>query len=446
MSNALAIASVTRALLDLLNDGLINNNVSATLGQSVAVTSLPPDRVLTQQQNNTDPTQLNLYLYQITFNPGWRQEDLATRDSRGNLIALPLLPLNLHYLVTSYGSTDLHSEILMGYAMQLLHENPVLTRNALRRTLTANAVPDDVLPTAFQALRASDLADQVELVKLSPEATSVDEMTKIWMALQTHYRTSACYQASVVLIESRRPRRTPLPVLTRGPVDQTTGRDRGVEVFPDLLPHVPTIAAVDPPAKQRAARLGELVTIEGHRLDAPQVFARLVESRTQQAMELPAVSTGSKVTVQLPIGPGLGGADPTLGTDTDNWRCALYNMSLRLVGGPTGEKVTNELPMVLAPRIVAISAATNAGLTTFTVQCEPKVRATQRVSLIVGNRELSAEPFTGPPIDTVQFAGRQFVTGAQEWVRLRVDGIDSLLVDRSQTPPKFSQSDRVVIP
>lgn len=446
MSNALAIASVTRALLDLLNDGLINNNVSATLGQTVSVTALPPDRVLTQQPNGTDPTQLNLFLYQVTFNSGWRHEDLATRDARGNLTALPLLPLNLHYLLTSYGSADLHSEILLGYALQLLHETPVLTRNSLRNTLSANTVPHDVLPTAFQALRASDLADQIELVKLTPEATSVDEMTKIWMALQTHCRTSACYQASVVLIESNRPRRAPLPVVTRGPVDQATGRDRGVEVFPDLLPRVPTITAVEPRDQQRAARLGEVVTITGHKLDAPQVVARFVETRTQQALELPATVAGPAVSVLLPVGPGLGGNDPTLGADTDNWRCALYNVSLRLVSGTAADRLTNELPMVLAPSIVAVSAATNAGVTTFTVSCRPKVRATQRVSLVVGNRELLAEPFAGPAVDTVRFSGGQFVSGAQEWVRLRVDGIESLLVDRSQTPPKFSQSDRVVIP
>ncbi len=56
--------------------------------------------------------------------------DLPTRDERGTLVTQPLLPLNLHYLLTAFGSQELHSEILLGYAMQVLHENPIVSRAA----------------------------------------------------------------------------------------------------------------------------------------------------------------------------------------------------------------------------------------------------------------------------------------------------------------------------
>ena len=46
MSNALAIASVTRVLKDLLNNGLIDHDVSDAVGGNVTVTALPPDRIL----------------------------------------------------------------------------------------------------------------------------------------------------------------------------------------------------------------------------------------------------------------------------------------------------------------------------------------------------------------------------------------------------------------
>ena len=46
MSSALAIAGVTAVLRDLLNDGLINHNVSGVLGATVTVSVLPPDRVV----------------------------------------------------------------------------------------------------------------------------------------------------------------------------------------------------------------------------------------------------------------------------------------------------------------------------------------------------------------------------------------------------------------
>jgi hypothetical protein len=452
MSNALAIAAVTRALLDLLNEGLINNNVGSSVGGPIRVTALPPDRVLGSQppNGNTDPTQLNLYLYQVTFNAGWRQTELPTRDARGDFVSAPLLPLNLHYLLTAYGDVDLNSELLLGYAMQLLHENPVLDRASLRKTL--GAVSTAALPPAYQALQASDLAEQVELIKLTPEAMSFDEMSKIWTSLQTHYRTSASYQASVVLIESRRARRTPLPVLTRGRRDQITGREPGVFVQPDLLPPVPTLSSIVPPHEQIAARLGEAVEIRGVRLDADQAIVRFSDPRTLEFVELQAVVTSTRLTVQLPTGPGLGGADPTLGTDSDNWRCGVYQVTARLTTGLDPERTTNALPMALAPTLVSISAATVGGVTTFTAHCLPPLHSGQRASLIVGERELlllvpDPPPADPPPFtDTLEFAGKDFTSGSTPFVRLRIDGVDSLLVDRSTTPPRFAPGQQVAIP
>jgi hypothetical protein len=413
----------------------------------VVVSALPPDRVLSSQQPNApDPTRLNVYLYHVTRNAGWRNRELPARDSRGELVTQPLLPLDLHYLLTAYGTGDLQSEILLGYAMQVLHENPVLTRAALRRTLTAVSVSPQILPSAYSALRAADLADQFELVKITPQPMTIDEMSKVWTALQTHQRTSACYHASVVLIESRRPARSPLPVLTRGLRDAVTGREPGVFVNADLLPPVPTISVITPIDKQLAARMGERVDIEGHRLTGATVTARITAPREQQTMTLATTAGVGLVSIQVPTGAGQGGVDPTLGTDPDNWRCGLYDVDVRVQIGVAPPKTTNTMPMVLAPRIVAITAAAAGSHTTFAVQCAPRVRTGQNVSLIVGAQEIPGDAFAPPSTDTVHFRGGPFVPGAEEWVRLRVDGVDSLLVDRNSSPPKFSVTDKVVIP
>ena len=53
MSNALALAAVTAVLKDLLDNGLIDRNVSATIGGPVTVSALPPDRV---KSNGDEPT------------------------------------------------------------------------------------------------------------------------------------------------------------------------------------------------------------------------------------------------------------------------------------------------------------------------------------------------------------------------------------------------------
>ena len=104
--------------------------------------------------------------------------------------------------MTAYGGDDFVSEILLGYGMQVLHETPVLTRDAIRAALAPNRrLPAGAAP-AFMALTAADLADQVEMVKIVPEALNIEELSKLWSAFQTHYRTAAAYRVSVVLIES----------------------------------------------------------------------------------------------------------------------------------------------------------------------------------------------------------------------------------------------------
>jgi hypothetical protein len=127
MSGPLAIAAVTAVLKGLLNDGLLNHDLSAV--GSFSVTASPPDRVVT---GANEPNRLNLFLYQVTPNPGWRNEGLPSRDGNGGRLTNPPLALDLHYLLTAYGSQDLNAEILLGYAMQLLHETPMLTRAQLR--------------------------------------------------------------------------------------------------------------------------------------------------------------------------------------------------------------------------------------------------------------------------------------------------------------------------
>ena len=71
--------------------------------------------------------------------------------------------------------------------------------------------------------------------------------------MQSHFRPTAAYTASVVLIEATQPARSPLPVLSRGRVDPATGRDGGVVVNPGLVPPLPTLTAVVPPAHQPVA-------------------------------------------------------------------------------------------------------------------------------------------------------------------------------------------------
>jgi len=217
VSNALAIASVTAVLKDVLSNGLKALKVGDIVGEDVTVSAVPPDRV--DMSGAEDPTQLNLFLHQTTFNPGWRSVGLPTRNANGDRIDDNPLALNLHYLMTAYGAKTFFSEIILGHAMQLLHETPVLTRDAIRKALNPPLPPD--LP---KELATSELADQVEQIKITPEVFNTEEISKLWSAINAHYRPTAAYQVTVVLIESSRPTKNALPVAARNvyvvPFDQ----------------------------------------------------------------------------------------------------------------------------------------------------------------------------------------------------------------------------------
>jgi hypothetical protein len=220
MSSPLAIASVSMVLKDLLNNGMIDRDVSGMLHGEVKVTALPPDRVDTSL--NGEATQLNLFMYMVGFNPGWRNEGLPSTNARAERISNPYLALDLYYLLSAYSAAELYAEILLGFAMQLLFETPVLPREAIRYSLgdvtslpNVGLPPGNVLPPSLQALSTSGLADQIELIKIIPHPLNTEEIGKLWTAFQTKYRPTAAYKVSVVLIESTKSVSSPLPVKKR---------------------------------------------------------------------------------------------------------------------------------------------------------------------------------------------------------------------------------------
>ena len=231
MSSPLAVGAVSAVLRNFLDNGMID--VGAPLSP-VKVTAVAPD--LIKLDDPDQPPSLNLFLYRTSLNQGWAEVGLPSFDSNGSRISSPPLALNLHYLLTAYGQSDFQAEILLGYAMHLLHERPVLDRAAIRRALDPSPLGSSILPPAFQALTASDLADQVDNVTITYEPMDTEEMARLWSAIQSHYRPTAPYLVSVVLIEARKPSQKALPVLSRGPVDLATGRERGVVVEPSLVP------------------------------------------------------------------------------------------------------------------------------------------------------------------------------------------------------------------
>ena len=194
MSSPLSIASVTSVIKSTLENGLVMHGATAVVGE-LAVTALPPDRIATGADERS---QLNIYLYRITPNTAWRAIPASGASGATGNGARPVpLSLDLHYLLTAYGERDYHAETLLGSAMELLHETPVLTRETIAPTLAALAERGG--SSGAGAPIFADVIESIDRITLSPEFLSMEEMTKLWSALQARYRLSATYQASVLM-------------------------------------------------------------------------------------------------------------------------------------------------------------------------------------------------------------------------------------------------------
>ena len=410
MSNALAIAAVTAALKDLIGNGLLSLDLSS-IG-SVTVSALPPDRIATGQ---TEPNQLNLFLYQVTPNIGWRNQALPARDGSGARIGNAPLALDLHYMLSAYGAQDLSAEALLGLAMQFLHETPMLSRAQLRTVLGPPSPP-------FGNLSALSLADQIEWLKITPQFLGAEELSKLWTAMQARYRPSMAYQVSVVLIESDAATRAALPVLKRGTADRGPVALAGTG--PSLNRVRPALSDLLP-----AARLGDELLLTGSLLQADGVSAIFDNDRTGSRQTLLAnAGTGSsarELRVQLPNVADAGAMAA--------WGIGMYALRLRSDAAGLPAVYSNAVPLALSPQIVVSPLAAAAGDIALTVICSPRLHPVQHagVRLLFGSIEIAPDAIDTPVDDTqpttLNFTVRHAVTGSFP-IRLRVDGVDSLPV------------------
>jgi hypothetical protein len=428
MSGPLAIGAVSAVLRNMLDNGVIDAN--AALQTPVRVTAVAPDTIdLSDLQREP---QLNLFLYQVTPNSGWRNQALPSRNGSGERLTNPPLALDLHYLLTAYARDDFHAEVLLGYAMQVLHERPMLDRRAIRLTLDLGLPASAGLPALYGALAASDLAEQVEAIKITPAMMGGDEMSKLWTAIKSSYRPSFGYLVSVVLIEAKQPTLNAMPVLSRGGLpDPVTGRDPGVKVNPDLLPPFPTLFKALPPPGQIAARLGETITLQGARLSSTTaVVASLAHRLLVTPLELPVtVATDAKASFQLPNDAAAEAIYPA----------GFWQVSLRVTPPgtlPLVERETNAVGLTIAPEPVV--PPLSADPIEVRMNVRPKVRVQQRAELSIGAATAIATGRTDAAEPLIFMFSPSLPVGSGQKLRLRVDGVDSRLVDRTEgQPPAF---------
>jgi hypothetical protein len=430
MSNALAIATVTTALAQI-----VRKAAQSVINGADVVTGRP-------DPNATPVHRIHLFLYQVSPNGAMRNNDLPTRSSDGKFIARPTVALDLHYLLAFYGSdSELEAQRMLGAVARDLHTKPILTRAMIQNAITSQSFLD-----------GSNLADAVEQVKFTPLAVSLEEMSKLWSVFfQTPYALSVAYQGTVVLIESEEAVQPALPVLKRGDKDQ--GVDTLLGPFPVIESPffgMPQDKIMQPRAMSfPAAQLGLAVIVGGRNLGSETVFLRFSHSKLGLTQELPVASgdlSATELKVVLP--------QPGSGTSQTGWAPGVYTVTAVLKqSGAAHDRTSNGLPIALSPAIGAIEPGNTIprdgqGTATITVTCQPRVRIEQQAVLLLAGRETVGQ-IDGNNPDKVIFEIKNAPAVANELVRLRVDGIESMPFERVDTPPptrfEFDNGQKVTI-
>jgi hypothetical protein len=430
MSNALAIATVTTALAQIVR----------TAAQSVVngadVLTGRPDPAAAPAHR------IHLFLYLVSPNGALRNTDLPTRSSDGKVTSRPAVALDLHYLLAFYGSeTELETQRMLGAVARDLHARPLLTSSMIQGAIASQPF-----------LTGSNLADSIEQVRFTPLAVSMEEMSKIWSIFyQIPYALSIAYKGTVVLIESDDPAQQALPVLKRGDTDQ------GVETLLGPFPLLESAYFGMPadkilqsrPLSLPAAQLGLAVIVTGHNLGGEEVLLRFQHSKLGLIRELPldlADVSAKELKVLLP--------QPGSGTSQTDWAPGVYTLTVvQKQSGTARDRTSNTLPIALAPLIGAIEPGTaiprdGQGNATITITCRPQVQIDQQAVLILAGREIVGRIDGGNP-DKVIFVVDNAPVVTDEPIRLRVDGIESMPFNRLDVPPparfEFDANQRVTI-
>jgi len=405
MSNASAIAAVTATLQAILGTEITSDpNLNDT-----TVTALPLDKA----RGSITTNQLNLFLYQVLPNAAWRNMDMP-KTVRPGEIGMSPLALDLRYLITAFGRENDTSQPfdhhLLGKAMSVLYDHALLG-------------PEEI-QTAFPG---SGLESQPDRVRITLQPLSLEDISKLWMGFATQYRVSAGYDVSVTLIDSTQPVKTPLPVLARGP------QDKGWNSQASIVPTIPTLSCVMPLNQQPSARLGDTLTLTGLNLDGTNLGVLFNHPLWTAPVEVaPSPGAGAtQLTVQVPNQPAV-------------WPAGFYTVAVLVQrAGETFRRTTNQLALSLAPTVSIVPASAPAGSITYTATSSPQVWPGQIVSLLLGNLEIAATPFT-TQTGTLTFAASNLTSGSY-YFRLRIDGVDSLLVNRAVTPPIFDSTQQVTV-
>ena len=116
---------------------------------------------------------INLFLYKIEENPFLKNEEWTLKPGNSNQLVPPPLSLNLFYLMTPYAKNDPQTgnataHEILGEAMRVFYENPVIPQNHLE----------------------ADLKTAREEFKIVYSALDPEELSRLWTTFAQPFRLS----------------------------------------------------------------------------------------------------------------------------------------------------------------------------------------------------------------------------------------------------------------
>jgi hypothetical protein len=127
---------------------------------------------------------ISLYLYRIT--PAGEIRNYPPRVAPDGKRYRQLLPINLHYLLSSWARDAAKQQRLMGWAMRALEDTPILPAGVLNQTGPEH-----------------DIFRPDETVDLTMETISIYDMGAIWDVAKPFTQPSVCYVARMIGVESQ---------------------------------------------------------------------------------------------------------------------------------------------------------------------------------------------------------------------------------------------------
>lgn len=174
MSDYTVIAELGDSLVSVLFSEMNSDPQISSLIDSLDRISLESPADL--EKNNS--VRLSMYLYRIMENPYTKNRFPV--EGVGAQQRKPPLTLDLYYVLTPMIGTPREQQIVLGKAMQILYDRAILKGADLSGSLSA----------------------QGEEVRVVLNPVPLEELTRVWQALEIPYRLSVCYVARVAMVDS----------------------------------------------------------------------------------------------------------------------------------------------------------------------------------------------------------------------------------------------------